>query len=79
MYSWGNGEEGQLGHGNTWNQLAPKEIQFFKTLSKEKIIDISAGWYHSLALTSTFFLLSTQRKLLTIFCIPKLVIFVNTF
>jgi serine/threonine protein kinase len=53
VHSWGNGEEGQLGHGNAWNQLAPKEIQFFKTLSKEKVIDISAGWYHSLALTNS--------------------------
>jgi len=30
IFSWGYGEDGQLGHGDTNDYLSPKEVNFFK-------------------------------------------------
>ncbi|KAK1408004.1 hypothetical protein QVD17_39633 [Tagetes erecta] len=46
VYSWGRGTFGRLGTGSETDQHAPLNIQFNST----KIVAISAGAYHSLAL-----------------------------
>jgi alpha-tubulin suppressor-like RCC1 family protein len=30
VFSWGYGEDGQLGHGDTQDYQVPKEIEYFK-------------------------------------------------
>ncbi|KAK3543549.1 hypothetical protein QTP70_023880, partial [Hemibagrus guttatus] len=49
VWTWGRGQEGQLGHGDTLPRLQPLCI---KSLSKKEVIKIVAGSYHSLALTA---------------------------
>jgi len=49
VYSFGNGVEGRLGHGNTAIQLTPQVI---KALKGVKVRAVSAGWRHSLVLGS---------------------------
>ena len=41
--------EGQLGHGDQQRQLLPKKIEAF---AGRRIVAVSAGEYHSLALTA---------------------------
>ena len=52
IYSWGGGgskfNKGQCGHGDFQDIEYPKQIEYFKD---QKISKISAGGYHSLALT----------------------------
>ncbi len=48
IYAWGNNSYGQLGQGNTTTAKTPITIT---SLSDKKIIQISTGNYHSLALT----------------------------
>ncbi|KAL3498500.1 hypothetical protein ACH5RR_041232 [Cinchona calisaya] len=54
VYSWGRGMFGRLGTGSETDQFFPTRISFFDSLSNEgtklKIVGISAGAYHSLAL-----------------------------
>jgi len=45
---WGRGAEGQLGEGNTTNQIAPVFVSSFG--SGRTAVAISAGWYHTCAL-----------------------------
>ena len=45
-YSWGNGDNGMLGHGDTQNQHVPKLIE---ALQAVKVVAVSAGIGHSLA------------------------------
>ena len=49
LYTFGNGNWGVLGHGNEDNIRfdKPKLVQ---ALTKKKIVDISLGEYHNLAL-----------------------------
>ncbi|XP_062861557.1 alsin isoform X3 [Trichomycterus rosablanca] len=49
VWSWGRGEEGQLGHGDTLPRLQPFCI---KSLSNKEIVKIATGSLHSLALTA---------------------------
>ncbi|MFA4985992.1 MAG: chromosome condensation regulator RCC1 [Candidatus Brocadiia bacterium] len=49
VYAWGNNGYGQLGNGNTADQPVPEELTYF---ADKGIIAISAGGYHSLALSS---------------------------
>ena len=49
MCSWGWNTHGQLGHGDTETVYEPKLIKYFK---KKRIIDVSAGYCHSIALDS---------------------------
>ena len=49
VWSWGNGSYGQLGHGDQQNQLLPKKIE---TLAGQRVVAVSAGGCHSLALTA---------------------------
>eukprot|EP01084_Bolivina_argentea_P155632 271205_1 len=51
ILSFGDDEYGQLGHGNTekkYNKYSPKLV---KALSSMRIMNISAGWYHSLCVS----------------------------
>jgi alpha-tubulin suppressor-like RCC1 family protein len=48
-YSFGGGMCGQLGHRNKQNQVLPKQVD---TFHKKKIVDITCGYLHTLALTS---------------------------
>ena len=49
VWSWGNGGPGQLGHGDTQNQLLPKKIEAF---ADQRVLAVSAGMSHSLAVTA---------------------------
>ena len=44
VFSWGMGSHGQLGHGNTATQNAPKRVD-----DLADVVDIAAGHQHSLA------------------------------
>lgn len=48
IYSFGQGSLGQLGHGDTANQLSPKKIKFFE---RQIVTKVSAGNSHSLVLS----------------------------
>ena len=48
-WSWGYGGEGQLGHGGQQAQLLPKKVE---NLAGQRVVAVSAGEAHSLALTA---------------------------
>ncbi|XP_050303138.1 E3 ubiquitin-protein ligase HERC2 [Anthonomus grandis grandis] len=50
VFSWGEGEDGKLGHGNRLNLDKPKLIE---SLKSKKIRDIACGSSHSAAITSS--------------------------
>eukprot|EP01083_Nonionella_stella_P107539 311542_1 len=50
VYTFGDGDYGRLGHGNTDNQMVPKEVQFFKD-KNIKIRECVGGYYHSGAIS----------------------------
>ena len=49
VWSWGSGSYGRLGHGDMQIQRLPKKIE---ALAGQRIVAVSAGLYHSLALTA---------------------------
>ena len=49
VWSWGSGDEGKLGHGDTHDQLLPKKVE---ALAGLRVVDVSAGNDHSLAITA---------------------------
>ena len=49
VWSWGNGGQGRLGHGDEQNQLLPKKIE---ALAGQRVNSVSAGTWHSLARTT---------------------------
>ena len=49
VWSWGFGEDGQLGHGYAQSQLLPKKVEAF---AGQRVVAVSAGMVHSLALTA---------------------------
>ncbi|XP_054479703.1 alsin isoform X2 [Anoplopoma fimbria] len=49
VWSWGNGEHGQLGHGDSLARLQPLCI---KSLNSKEVVRVAAGAHHSLALTA---------------------------
>ncbi|EOD37196.1 hypothetical protein EMIHUDRAFT_362284, partial [Emiliania huxleyi CCMP1516] len=49
VWSWGEGNFGRLGHGDQQDQLQPKKIEAF---AGQRVVAVSAGAYHSLALTA---------------------------
>ncbi|XP_028846916.1 alsin isoform X2 [Denticeps clupeoides] len=49
VWSWGQGEDGQLGHGDSLPRLQPLCI---KSLSKKEVVKVAGGARHSLALTA---------------------------
>lgn len=50
VWSWGGGEYGKLGHGDTANVSSPKIVE---ELRHTKVKNLSVGAFHSLVLTST--------------------------
>ena len=51
VYSWGYGQQGQLGHGSSSNEKAPKLVRAFAERNVV-VTQVAAGWRHSLALTT---------------------------
>jgi len=49
IWSWGYGSSGRLGHGDSQHQLLPKKIE---VLAERRVVTVSAGAHHSLALTA---------------------------
>uniref|UniRef100_A0AAZ3NTI6 Alsin n=1 Tax=Oncorhynchus tshawytscha TaxID=74940 RepID=A0AAZ3NTI6_ONCTS len=49
VWSWGRGQEGQLGHGDQLPRLQPLCI---KSLNGEEVVKVVAGTHHSLALSA---------------------------
>ncbi|KAK8472662.1 hypothetical protein PHAVU_002G274700 [Phaseolus vulgaris] len=50
LYSYGWGKYGQLGHGDFEDHLVPRKVE---TLIDKFISQVSGGWRHSMALTSS--------------------------
>jgi len=49
VWSWGRGGQGRLGHGDGHQQLLPKKVE---ALAGQRVVAVSAGGHHSLALTA---------------------------
>ena len=49
VYSWGEGDDGKLGHGDRIYYDRPKLIE---ALKPHKIVDIACGGHHSAAITN---------------------------
>ena len=49
VWSWGRGCFGQLGQGDGQGQLEPKKIE---AITGQRVVAVSAGEFHSLALTA---------------------------
>ena len=49
VWSWGDGDYGQLGHGDTQRQLLPKKIEAF---AGQRVVAVSAGSSQSIAITA---------------------------
>lgn len=50
-YSFGNGADGKLGHGNLQDQHMPKRVEFFDTILPILITNFCAGSRHSVFMT----------------------------
>ena len=49
VYTWGWGNSGQLGHGVFDSELSPRYVNLERyTKHKEKVIQIAAGYSHTL-------------------------------
>jgi alpha-tubulin suppressor-like RCC1 family protein len=55
VYAWGWNEDGQVGDGTETQRKTPKIIEFKKLEQQETMIEISAGGWHSLALSNLGF------------------------
>ena len=55
VWSWGSGGLGKLGHGDQHQQLLPKKIE---ALAGRRVVAVSAGDVHSLAITADSSVLS---------------------
>ena len=49
VWSWGDGGEGKLGHGDEQEQLLPKKVE---ALAGQRVVAVSAGQHQSIALTA---------------------------
>ncbi len=52
LYSWGNNTSGQLGDNSETQRTTPVPVYTSGVLNGKSITDVSAGWYHSVALDS---------------------------
>lgn len=50
VYAWGHNRSGQLGLGDTTNRPKPCRVD---SLTSERVIEIGAGWSHSICVTGT--------------------------
>lgn len=50
VFSWGYGEDGQLGHNDTEDSLSPKEVEYFSQNGLQ-VVFVAAGHSHSGAIT----------------------------
>jgi alpha-tubulin suppressor-like RCC1 family protein len=48
VYTWGEGADGRLGHGDTERSLVPKQVQ---ALAGHRVLSVAAGYSHCLAVT----------------------------
>ncbi|KAL3685792.1 hypothetical protein R1sor_003814 [Riccia sorocarpa] len=48
VVSWGNGESGALGHGETEDRSVPKVVEFFNGI---RVSSVAAGWSHTAFVT----------------------------
>ena len=51
VYTWGWNELGQLGHGDFENKPIPAVVTVLPPPSRTKVIQVSAGWRHSILMT----------------------------
>eukprot|EP00742_Colponemidia_sp_Colp-10_P003198 GILJ01003407.1.p1 GENE.GILJ01003407.1~~GILJ01003407.1.p1 ORF type:complete len:594 (-),score=58.29 GILJ01003407.1:163-1944(-) len=49
IYTFGRGNHGQLGHGNTTDYKAPKWVE---SLSGRRVVEIAGGFYHTIVLSA---------------------------
>ena len=49
VFSWGEGDDGKLGHGSRNNQDRPRVIE---ALRGKQVVEVSAGGAHSAAITA---------------------------
>lgn len=52
LYTWGWNQYGQLGHGNTQNQIFPKLVAFFKEQNL-RVVDVMCGSWNTMAVINT--------------------------
>ena len=50
VFTWGYGDYGRLGHGHGENMNVPTKV---KSLSRETIVKVACGSWHTAAVTST--------------------------
>jgi alpha-tubulin suppressor-like RCC1 family protein len=51
VFTWGNGEDGRLGHGDEESQRAPRQVQAGR-FGGEKVVFVAAGRCHTVAVTA---------------------------
>ena len=55
VFSWGRGEDGQLGLGDTRDRFRPVPLngRTCERLAARRVSQVACGWRHSIALTET--------------------------
>lgn len=50
LFTWGNGADGQLGHGGCSSEWVPRQVDFFRSIA---LASVKCGARHTLAITRT--------------------------